>query len=81
MTGRGWSRYVAIGGSFTAGMCDEDAARPSGYAGYADRLAARLTRDARWARRYVAPWVRRRLRGELSGDRLEPQRPDVTRYG
>ncbi len=37
----------------------------------------RLRADARWAREYVVPWVRRRLRGESSGDRLEAKRPDL----
>lgn len=33
--------------------------------------------DARWAREYAAPWARRRLRGESSGDELAPKRPDL----
>jgi lysophospholipase L1-like esterase len=31
--------------------------------------------DLRWARRHVAPWVSRRLRGRSSGDLIGPKRP------
>jgi len=37
-------------------------------------LAARRA-DARWARRYLAPWVSRRLHGASSGDGLSAKRP------
>jgi lysophospholipase L1-like esterase len=39
-------------------------------------LAARQL-DARWARVYAAPWVRRRLAGVSSGDGMSPKRPDL----
>ena len=39
-------------------------------------LAARR-QDARWARQYAMPWVRRRLTGASSGDGLPPKRPDL----
>jgi lysophospholipase L1-like esterase len=39
-------------------------------------LAARQL-DARWARRYAAPWVRRRLRGVSSGDGIQPKRAEL----
>jgi lysophospholipase L1-like esterase len=39
-------------------------------------LAARR-QDARWARQYAMPWVRRRLTGTSSGDGLSPKRPDL----
>ena len=39
-------------------------------------LAARR-QDARWAREYATPWVRRRLRGTSSGDGLTAKRPDL----
>lgn len=41
-------------------------------------LAARR-QDARWARQYAVPWVRRRLRGTSSGDGLDPKRPELQR--
>jgi lysophospholipase L1-like esterase len=39
-------------------------------------LAARR-QDARWAREYAAPWLRRRLGGSSSGDGVPPKRPDL----
>jgi len=39
-------------------------------------LAARR-QDARWARQYAMPWVRRRLTGTSTGDGLSPKRPDL----
>ena len=37
-----WCRYVAVGDSFTEGLCDEDPTRPGRHLGWADRLAAQL---------------------------------------
>jgi hypothetical protein len=39
-------------------------------------LAARRE-DARWAREYAMPWVRRRLSGASSGDGLSAKRPEL----
>jgi len=39
-------------------------------------LAARR-QDARWAREYAGPWMRRRLTGTSSGAGLPPKRPDL----
>jgi lysophospholipase L1-like esterase len=33
--------------------------------------------DARWAREYAGPWLRRRLGGTSSGDGVRPKRPDL----
>jgi lysophospholipase L1-like esterase len=33
--------------------------------------------DARWAREYAGPWLRRRLTGASSGDGVPPKRPDL----
>jgi len=41
-----FTRYVAIGDSFTEGMSDADPERPDRYVGWADRLAAHLARLA-----------------------------------
>jgi lysophospholipase L1-like esterase len=49
---------------------------PSGPPDRARWLAARR-QDARWAREYAGPWVRRRLSGASSGDGLPPKRPDL----
>ncbi|AXI77625.1 SGNH/GDSL hydrolase family protein [Peterkaempfera bronchialis] len=39
---------------------------------------AELRREnLQWAREYLVPWVGRRLRGESSGDHVEPKRPDL----
>jgi lysophospholipase L1-like esterase len=42
------------------------------------RRSARLLRDMRWARTYLAPWVVRRLRGRSSGDEVTAKRPALT---
>jgi lysophospholipase L1-like esterase len=47
----------------------EPARRPS--------WAAARAADARWARQYFAPWVRRRLTGRSSGDLRVPKRPQL----
>ena len=39
---RVWTRYVAIGDSFTEGMSDPDPGLPNAYVGWADRLAHHL---------------------------------------
>jgi lysophospholipase L1-like esterase len=41
-----WRSFVAIGDSFSEGMCDHDPRRPGGYVGWADRLAALLAEEA-----------------------------------
>src|SRR5699024_9173950 len=38
-----------------------------------------MSEESRWAKQYLAPWVGRRLRGESSGDRLDPKLPELTR--
>ena len=42
------------------------------------RRSARLLREMRWARTYVAPWVVRRLRRQSSGDDITAKRPLLT---
>jgi lysophospholipase L1-like esterase len=44
--------------------------------GPGNRLAKRR-QDARWAREYAVPWVRRRVGGGSSGDGLSPKRPEL----
>ncbi len=41
-----WTRYVALGDSFTEGMSDPDPVQPGRYVGWADRLAAHLAEKA-----------------------------------
>jgi hypothetical protein len=33
--------------------------------------------DARWAARYLAPWIKRRVQGRSSGDLVTAKRPDL----
>ncbi|WAX81303.1 SGNH/GDSL hydrolase family protein [Streptomyces sp. KMM 9044] len=44
--------------------------------GWTERRAA----DARFARRYLLPWIGRRLTGRSSGDGLPPKRPELLPY-
>jgi hypothetical protein len=37
--------------------------------------AARRSQNLKWAQEHALPWVRRRLRGESSGDTLTAKRP------
>ncbi|GLY66687.1 SGNH/GDSL hydrolase family protein [Amycolatopsis taiwanensis] len=37
----------------------------------------RRAEDLRWGREHVLPWIKRRLRGESSGDALEAKRPGL----
>ena len=41
-----WTRYVAIGDSFTEGIGDPEPASPGGYRGWADRVAEVLFSQA-----------------------------------
>ncbi len=73
-TARPWSRYVAIGDSFTEGMSDPDPGTPGGYVGWADRLAVRLGEEAKAAGRdfgYANLAVRGRLLADVVGPQLD----------
>jgi lysophospholipase L1-like esterase len=61
---------AGLGGHRPAEVTPRPSASPAVW------LAARR-QDARWARRYAVPWVRRRLWGTSSGDGLPPKRPDL----
>jgi lysophospholipase L1-like esterase len=52
------------------------ARHPSDLPGRSRWLAARR-QDARWAKQYAGPWVRRRLGGTSLGDGVRPKRPDL----
>ena len=72
-----WRRPLpAVGASVPAVGASGPADRASGPADRARWLAARR-QDARWAREYAAPWLRRRLGGTSSGDGVPPKRPDL----
>lgn len=69
-----WTRYVAIGDSFTEGMSDPDPEHPGAYVGWADRLAHHL--DAVAEREhlpfgYANLAVRGRKLGDVVGRQLE----------
>ncbi|HET7399965.1 MAG TPA: SGNH/GDSL hydrolase family protein [Intrasporangium sp.] len=75
-TPRVWTRYVAVGDSFTEGMCDDDPALASGgeYAGWADRLAAHLSELAQAAGQgfgYANLAVRGRKLADVVGPQLD----------
>lgn len=72
LTFSGWRRYVAVGDSFTEGLCDRDPDRPGGYLGWADRLAGMLA-DARSDGTevgYANLAVRGRLLGQIVTDQV-----------
>jgi lysophospholipase L1-like esterase len=67
---------VARAAMHALGMGDESWADPLPWRPR-EPLRARVGSDVRWARRHLAPWVGRRLRGTSSGDLIEPKRPDL----
>ena len=67
---RAWSRYVAIGDSFTEGMSDPDPTTPGAYVGWADRLAALLSAHSpEFA--YANLAVRGRKLADVAGPQLQ----------
>ena len=69
---RVWTRYVAIGDSFTEGMSDPDPTRPDAYVGWADRLAQHL--DAVAEREHLPfGYANLAVRGRKLGDVIGPQ--------
>ncbi len=79
-----YRRYVALGDSFTEGVGDDDAARPNGLRGWADRVAEQLAAHARRAGgpepAYANLAVRGRLLPQILDEQIEPAlelRPDL----
>jgi lysophospholipase L1-like esterase len=69
-------RRVAALAAATLGVAVEDDGWSSPLPPLAPQPRMRALReDAAWMRSHVAPWVRRRLRGESSGDDRLPKRP------
>jgi lysophospholipase L1-like esterase len=75
-----WSRYVALGDSFTEGLNDDEpvdhpaVATPDRYSGWADRLAALLAADAEADGRpfdYANLAVRGRLLADVAGPQVD----------
>jgi len=71
-------RRVALNAFSTLGLTVEDDswAIPLPAAPPISRADAARA-NAQWAREYVGPWVRRRLRGESSGDAISAKRPTL----
>lgn len=68
---KAWSRYVAIGDSFTEGLSDADPEQPGRYRGWADRLAALLAEQAGEEFGYANLAVRGRMLEDVVGPQLE----------
>ena len=69
-----WTRYVAIGDSFTEGMSDPDPEQEDRYIGWADRLAQRLSVEAAAHGQdlgYANLAVRGRLLADVAGPQLD----------
>ena len=69
---RVWTRYVAIGDSFTEGMCDLDPRAPDAYVGWADRLAHHLDSIAE-AEHLPFGYANLAVRGRKLSDVVGPQ--------
>lgn len=74
-----WTRYVALGDSFTEGIGDPEPASPGGHRGWADRVAEVL--DAKTDRfAYANLAIRGRLLQQILDEQVEPAlelRPDL----
>ena len=74
-----WSRYVAIGDSFTEGIGDPDPNSPGGSRGWADRVAEVLSRQTEDFS-YANLAIRGRLLRQILDEQVEPAlalRPDL----
>ncbi len=66
-----WSRYVAIGDSFTEGIGDPEPSSPGGHRGWADRVAEELSRGHDDFA-YANLAIRGRLLQQIIDQQLEP---------
>lgn len=74
-----WSRYVALGDSFTEGIGDPEPSLPDGHRGWADRVAEVLAQDVDDFA-YANLAVRGRLIAQIVAEQVEPAlelRPDL----
>ncbi|OMH23981.1 SGNH hydrolase [Tersicoccus phoenicis] len=74
-----WTRYVAIGDSFTEGIGDPEPSAQGGHRGWADRLAEELARTSHDFA-YANLAVRGRLLDRIVAEQLEPAlelKPDL----
>ncbi len=75
---RVWTRYVAIGDSFTEGLSDLDPSSPGGYVGWADRLAHHLDAIAE-AEHLPFGYANLAVRGRKLDDVVGPQLDEALR--
>jgi lysophospholipase L1-like esterase len=66
-----WSRYVALGDSFTEGLGDPETTSPGGHRGWADRVAEVLSQGTDDFA-YANLAVRGKLIGQVSVEQIEP---------
>ncbi|MFC7486242.1 SGNH/GDSL hydrolase family protein [Knoellia sp. CPCC 206453] len=72
-------RRVALAALTALGHAtDEDDWRTPLPQGVAVTKRQELRAHAAWAREHLAPWVQRRMKGQSSGDTVEPKRPDLS---
>ena len=74
-----WSRYVALGDSFTEGIGDPESTVPGGHRGWADRVAEQLSQGTEDFA-YANLAVRGKLIQQIIDEQLEPAlalRPDL----
>ncbi|MGO3886984.1 MAG: SGNH/GDSL hydrolase family protein, partial [Mycetocola sp.] len=77
-----WSRYVAIGDSFTEGIGDPEPSAPGGNRGWADRVAEQLSRGVDDFA-YANLAVRGKLIAQIATAQIEPAldlRPDLITF-
>jgi lysophospholipase L1-like esterase len=77
-----WSRYVAIGDSFTEGIGDPELRSPGGHRGWADRVAEVLS-DQADDFAYANLAIRGRLLGQILDEQVEPAielKPDLVTF-
>ncbi|MGO2659857.1 SGNH/GDSL hydrolase family protein [Mycetocola reblochoni] len=77
-----WSRYVAIGDSFTEGIGDPEPDAPGGNRGWADRVAEQLSRGGDDFA-YANLAVRGKLIAQIASAQIEPAlelRPDLITF-
>ncbi len=75
-----WTRYVAIGDSFTEGIGDVEPRAPGGNRGWADRLAEELSRQTEAQFSYANLAIRGRLLQQILDEQIEPAlalKPDL----
>jgi lysophospholipase L1-like esterase len=76
-----WSRYVALGDSFTEGLWDPDPAAPDALRGWADMLAAHLSSRRVAADRPPLEYANLAIRGRLLRPILADQVPVALEMG